>query len=797
MYEGHFHLERRPFAATPDPSCCYLSPPMTVQFHNIATCAEQGRGIAILTGPAGIGKTLLSQVLLTELQSRLTGVYLGTGQFATRRAFLQAILYELGQPYGGMSDQELRLELSTALKSLIAQKDGLLLVLDEAHLLSDRLLEEVRLLADLSVHGVPLVRVVLCGNPEFEERLTAPALTAFNQRVACHESIETLLRSESVDYLSYRVEWAGGDIARLFEPGALQLIVDASDGVPRCLNQLADHSLTQAFRAGATIATETMVRDSLAVLQSLPLRWNASALLSRSWDSKTEAEALKVNVESPASAPLNNAGENATQIDENHEIEEEAACCFEFGAGESSLFESTSGQSRSLPTHSEQYDVIEIEEEPVPTGVVSVNSRETESPDTVVFETSETIEFPSELKELVCDNPDEDADRPIFPWLTHPAAHSDPLASQDPRQSSEAHDSSNFSNLLNFQVRSLDKARELRPSEAKGSQVTETVNPRDAGLHRRIDSKCHIDSTSDSELLKTQAVNTSWGEPVEEVIVDRYAALDANTRIVRSKSVPNIVAQSTNQNDPTDTIEHLTDTLAVQATDHAEVATPVNQFVAQPVAESEGAIPEDSPEDEFQPVEDLAGHPMEQIDSICALIETDNEGSGTGVELVTDWGVERIDVDLSAELEPKPNVESDSTFYFEIDGFLGTTIFDVGRGVRQSQVKAEQESGPASDSTHEVPVTHPETQMDVYERNAEYDIVVPDERADSSSGSGSGEDFSRLETIANEERADSRSVNDRETTHSRFHNLFSALRRRKLPVDAFLGERQKVAPIDS
>ena len=178
---------------------------------------------------------------------------------------------------------------------MISQKDGLLLVLDEAHLLSDRLLEEVRLLADFSQQGVPLVRVVLCGNPEFEERLTAPALTAFNQRVACHESIETLLRAESLEYLTYRVEWAGGNLARLFEPGALQLIVEASDGVPRCLNQLADHSLSQAFRAGASIATETIVRDSLAVLQSLPLRWNASALLSRSWTSNTVPENSEFN----------------------------------------------------------------------------------------------------------------------------------------------------------------------------------------------------------------------------------------------------------------------------------------------------------------------------------------------------------------------------------------------------------------------------------------------------------------------------------------------------------------------
>ena len=180
MYEGHFQLERRPFAATPDPGCCYLSPTQTPLFDTVSRCIENGQGIAILTGTAGIGKTLLAQVLLAESAQRFTTVYLGTGQFPTRRALLQAILYELGQPYGGMTDQELRLELNTALRNLITQRDGLLLILDEAHLLSDRLLEEIRLLADLAQHGVPLMRVVLSGNPEFEERLTSPAMSLWN-----------------------------------------------------------------------------------------------------------------------------------------------------------------------------------------------------------------------------------------------------------------------------------------------------------------------------------------------------------------------------------------------------------------------------------------------------------------------------------------------------------------------------------------------------------------------------------------------------------------------------------------
>lgn len=279
MYEGHFHLERRPFVATPDAHCCYLAPSWEPQFQALLRCIELGQGIGILTGSPGMGKTLLDQVILAEFEGRFVGVYLGTGQFPSRRALLQTILYELGQSYGGMTDQELRLELNTSLRALINRTNGLLLVLDEAHLLSDRLLEEVRLLADLAQHGVPLARVVLSGNPEFEERLTAPGLSAFNQRVACQVALEALSRAESLSYLERRIEWAGGQPETLFERSALELIAQASDGVPRCLNQLADHSLTQAFLARAPQVTESTVRAALEGLQHLPLRWNPSSLL--------------------------------------------------------------------------------------------------------------------------------------------------------------------------------------------------------------------------------------------------------------------------------------------------------------------------------------------------------------------------------------------------------------------------------------------------------------------------------------------------------------------------------------
>ncbi len=274
MYEAFFGFRTRPFPAVPGPDDLTPLEPFEQALNQLSRCLMEGSGIAVLTAPAGAGKTVLCRALCRRVQPTLHPVFLGTAGFATRRAMLQAILFELGQDYAGISEQELRLRLLQHVRGLRGRAEAVLVVADEAQQLNARLLEELRALTNHSDDGRPLVRLMLSGQLELEELLTDRELAAFNQRIACHVVLESLTREESARYLALRLERAGANIADVLSREAAALICEASDGNPRCLHQLSDHSLLLAYVAEEKPVSVQTVRTALDDLQELPLQWN-------------------------------------------------------------------------------------------------------------------------------------------------------------------------------------------------------------------------------------------------------------------------------------------------------------------------------------------------------------------------------------------------------------------------------------------------------------------------------------------------------------------------------------------
>jgi type II secretory pathway predicted ATPase ExeA len=290
MYETYFHLRARPFSATPDVNCFYASEPIQEALDELVLRAQSGHGIGILTGAAGTGKSLLGLKLIAELGATWTGVLLPNANLATRKALLQAVLFELGQPYQGLDEQELRLALVAWLRTNAKSARRTLLVLDEAHLVPDRMLEEVRGLADLSDDGKPLLEVVLSGDVSLEERLASPELTALNQRVACHVVLESLDQQQTLDYIAHRLARSGGDVMQMFAADALPLIARLCNGIPRCINHLCDHCLLLTYVNEAEQVTRSTVLDAIADLRQLPLPWNEPFLTSDGIESAAESD---------------------------------------------------------------------------------------------------------------------------------------------------------------------------------------------------------------------------------------------------------------------------------------------------------------------------------------------------------------------------------------------------------------------------------------------------------------------------------------------------------------------------
>ena len=274
MYEAFFGFGKRPFTAMPDAECFVPVDGSYRALSSLAQCARDGRGIGVLTAPAGSGKSLICQRLIRELESRFSVVYLPSGNYLTRRSLLQAILFELGHSYLRMGDQELRLALTSVLRRLRPGRGAIALIVDEAHLLAPRMLEELRTLTNFAEGGESLVRLVISGQLPLEETLSQPSLHAFNQRIGIQVTLDAFTRDESAEYVSRRIAWAGANSAQVLTSAALATICEASDGSPRCLNQLCDHSLLIGYLASEKPVSDGTVREALEDLKQLPLVWN-------------------------------------------------------------------------------------------------------------------------------------------------------------------------------------------------------------------------------------------------------------------------------------------------------------------------------------------------------------------------------------------------------------------------------------------------------------------------------------------------------------------------------------------
>lgn len=304
MYEAFFGLQRRPFAATPDPACFLAAATVQAAIDEVAICLEQGQGIAVLTGAAGTGKTLVCERLIQEFPGDLRVVFLRHASFQSRRGLLQNLLFELNATYQRPTEQELRLELVPAIQRLSERGQKVVLLCDEAHLLTPPLLEELRMLSDEARDGVPLVRLFLSGQPRLEETLAEPALEALSQRIRAHVSLEPFSTQLSVDYLDYRLTWAGGVLTEIFSAEAIDLICRASQGIPRSLSQLGDHALLMAYGNGQRQVTAQTVRDALNDLRQLPLHWNDVSLpgsTCQNWSEEREDSTRRVAADSRSS----------------------------------------------------------------------------------------------------------------------------------------------------------------------------------------------------------------------------------------------------------------------------------------------------------------------------------------------------------------------------------------------------------------------------------------------------------------------------------------------------------------
>lgn len=248
MYEQFFGFAENPFSITPDPSFFYLSPTHQEALAHLRYGIEEKKGFIVLTGEVGCGKTLLSRMLLNQLDPQRFETILIFNPQLDCQQLLKAILRDMGETPISDVHADLLHQMHTVFLNKVKQGKNIVLVVDEAQNLSRDVFEQIRLLSNLETDDQKLLQIILIGQPELKQRLNANDLRQLKQRVLVYYDVTPLNRKDVCHYVQHRLHLAAGETPPpQFSSWALSRIYRYSKGIPRVINNLCDKALLSAY----------------------------------------------------------------------------------------------------------------------------------------------------------------------------------------------------------------------------------------------------------------------------------------------------------------------------------------------------------------------------------------------------------------------------------------------------------------------------------------------------------------------------------------------------------------------
>ena len=269
MYLGYYGLKELPFALTPDPRYLYFTPSHTEAIANLQYGIESGRGLIVITGEVGTGKTTILRWMLSRLDRTVMSAYIFNPRLSVAEFYQHiATLLDLRN---WESKSDLLMTLGQTLESRHARGLRTVLVVDEAHGLPANVLEEIRLLLNFETDTSKQLQIVLAGQPEMREVLNNPELRQLKQRIALRCEIAPLPDTEETErYIVSRLLVAGAQRTTIFEPEAVDYIFRCSEGIPRQINNLCDNTLLAGFAAGEKNINRELVEEVAENFDMLP-----------------------------------------------------------------------------------------------------------------------------------------------------------------------------------------------------------------------------------------------------------------------------------------------------------------------------------------------------------------------------------------------------------------------------------------------------------------------------------------------------------------------------------------------
>jgi len=269
MYERFFHLQKTPFSLVSDPDFIHLTAQHESVIRGLAFAVLERRGYIVLTGEAGLGKTTALRALsevLAESNVRSSVILTPT---LTSSEFFELVMLNFGfKEIPASKAQRLKLLENFLIRSDAAGRVSVLIV-DEAHQLSEELLEEIRLLGNFEAGDHKLLQIVLAGQSEFNDRLNLPHMWHLKQRIAIRHSLRRLNREAVEEYIQHRWSVAGGTSFFPFTEDSFDAIAAWSLGIPRMINTICDNALLIAFSETLRTVDVAVIREACIDL-SLP-----------------------------------------------------------------------------------------------------------------------------------------------------------------------------------------------------------------------------------------------------------------------------------------------------------------------------------------------------------------------------------------------------------------------------------------------------------------------------------------------------------------------------------------------
>lgn len=248
MYCDFYGLKERPFNVTSDPSFFYFSHKHKEALSHLYYGVTQKKGILVITGEIGTGKTTLCRFFLNQLAKNVKTAFILNPHFSEIE-LLEAIIKDFGIKSPDRTKLAFIAELNKFLLKESEEGNNVVLIIDESQNLKPNQLEQVRLLSNLETEKDKLLQIVLVGQPELNHKLNMQNLRQLQQRISVRFHITPLGKEDIENYINHRLSIAKGNPQIHFTDDAVNAVSEFSEGVPRLINIICDRALLAGFVA--------------------------------------------------------------------------------------------------------------------------------------------------------------------------------------------------------------------------------------------------------------------------------------------------------------------------------------------------------------------------------------------------------------------------------------------------------------------------------------------------------------------------------------------------------------------